>query len=114
MAKADFSYEVRKLPTDPTWIEEYVVRTSDGDSVGTVAAVLERAGGERLLVIEAGATVPTESPSLGRDRPDRPRRGRSVAESRRGLVRAAGAGARPGQGGRGRGRRPGGAPSQRG
>jgi len=55
MAKADFSYEVRKLPTDPTWIEEYVVRTSDGDSVGTVAAVLERAGGERLLVIEAGA-----------------------------------------------------------
>jgi hypothetical protein len=55
MAKADFSYEVRKLPTDPTWIEEYVVRTSDGDSVGTVAAVLERPGGERLLVIEAGA-----------------------------------------------------------
>jgi hypothetical protein len=55
MAKADFSYEVRKLPTDPSWIEEYVVRTSDGDSVGTVAAVLERAGGERLLVIEAGA-----------------------------------------------------------
>lgn len=55
MAKADFSYEVRKLPTDPTWIEEYVVRTNDGESVGTVAAVLERAGGERLLVIEAGA-----------------------------------------------------------
>jgi len=55
MAKADFSYEVRKLPTDPTWIEEYVVRTSDGDPVGTVAAVLERPGGERLLVIEAGA-----------------------------------------------------------
>jgi hypothetical protein len=55
MAKADFSYEVRKLPTDPTWIEEYIVRTSDGDSVGTVAAVLERPGGERLLVIEAGA-----------------------------------------------------------
>jgi hypothetical protein len=55
MAKTDFSYEVRKLPTDPSWIEEYVVRTSDGDSVGTVAAVLERAGGERLLVIEAGA-----------------------------------------------------------
>jgi hypothetical protein len=54
MAKAEFTYEVRKLPTDPVWIEDYVVRTSEGEAVGTVAAVLERAGGERLLVVEAG------------------------------------------------------------
>lgn len=53
MAKADFTYEVRKLPTDPVWIEDYVVRTRDGESVGTVGGVLER-GGERLLVVQRG------------------------------------------------------------
>ena len=53
MARADFTYEVRKVATDPVWVEDYVVRTSDGESVGTVAAVLER-GGERLLVVERG------------------------------------------------------------
>jgi hypothetical protein len=53
VAKADFSYEVRKIATDPVWVEDYVVRTSDGESVGTVATVLERAG-ERLLVVERG------------------------------------------------------------
>jgi hypothetical protein len=53
MAKAEFSYEVRKLPTDPVWIEDYVVRSSDGESVGTVAAVLEHEG-ERLVVVERG------------------------------------------------------------
>lgn len=53
MAKADFTYEVRKIATDPVWVEDYVVRTSDGESVGTVAAVLEREG-ERLLVVERG------------------------------------------------------------
>jgi hypothetical protein len=52
--KADFTYEVRKLPVDPVGIEDYVVRTSDGETAGTVADVLERAGGERLLVVEAG------------------------------------------------------------
>jgi hypothetical protein len=51
--KADFTYEVRKIATDPVWVEDYVVRTSDGESVGTVAAVLERRG-ERLLVVERG------------------------------------------------------------
>lgn len=54
MQKADFTYEVRKLPMDPVGIEDYVVRARDGDPLGTVAAVLERDGGERLLVVEAG------------------------------------------------------------
>lgn len=53
MPKAPFTYEVRKLPTDPVWIEDYVVRSSDGESVGTVGAVLERHG-ERLVVVERG------------------------------------------------------------
>jgi hypothetical protein len=53
MARADFTYEVRKIATDPVWVEDYVVRTSDGESVGTVAAVLEH-GEERLLVVERG------------------------------------------------------------
>jgi hypothetical protein len=53
MARADFSYEVRKIATDPVWVEDYVVRSSDGESVGTVATVLEREG-ERLLVVERG------------------------------------------------------------
>jgi len=55
MPKAEFTYEVRRLPVEATWIEDYVVRASDGEAVGTVAAVLERAGGERLLVVERGA-----------------------------------------------------------
>jgi hypothetical protein len=50
MPKADFTYEVRKLPTPGVGIEDYVVRMSD-EAVGTVAAALERAGGERLLLI---------------------------------------------------------------
>lgn len=54
MPKADFSYEVRKLPVDPAGIEDYVVRGRDGEPLGTVAAVLERDGGERLLVVEGG------------------------------------------------------------
>lgn len=54
MPRADFTYEVRKLPMDPVGIEDYVVRTSDGASAGTVADVLERRGGERLLVVEGG------------------------------------------------------------
>jgi hypothetical protein len=53
MARADFTYELRKGPTEPVWVEDYVVRTSDGESVGTVGAVLER-GGEQLLVVERG------------------------------------------------------------
>lgn len=54
MPKADFTYEVRTLPMDPAGIEDYVVRTSDGETAGTVTDVLERDGGERLLVIEGG------------------------------------------------------------
>lgn len=53
MPKADFSYEVRRGPQEPVAIEDYVVRTSDGDSVGTVGALLER-NGERLLVVDSG------------------------------------------------------------
>jgi hypothetical protein len=55
MPKADFTYEVRRLPQDPVGIEDYVVRDRESEPVGTVAAVLERPGGERLLVLESGA-----------------------------------------------------------
>jgi hypothetical protein len=51
--KADFTYEVRRGPQEPVAIEDYVVRTSEGDSVGTVGALLDR-GGERLLVVDSG------------------------------------------------------------
>lgn len=54
MPKVEFTYEVRSLPQDPVGIEDYVVRDREGEPVGTVAAVLERPGGERLLVVEAG------------------------------------------------------------
>ena len=56
MPKADFTYEVRRGPQDPVAIEDYVVRTSDGESVGTVGALLER-NGERLLVVNSGMPV---------------------------------------------------------
>lgn len=54
MPRADFTYEIRTLPMDSAGIEDYVVRTSDGETAGTVADVLEREGGERLLVVEDG------------------------------------------------------------
>jgi hypothetical protein len=53
MPRAEFTYEVRRGPQDPIGVEDYVVRTSDGDAVGTVGALLDR-GGERLLVVELG------------------------------------------------------------
>jgi hypothetical protein len=53
VAKTGFTYEVRKLPTDPVWIEDYVVRTRDGASVGTVGGVLEFRG-ERMVVVDRG------------------------------------------------------------
>lgn len=53
MAKAEFTYETRSLDQDPIGIEDYVVRTSDGDPVGTVGALLERTG-SRMLVVESG------------------------------------------------------------
>jgi hypothetical protein len=56
VAKAEFTYEVRKLPTEPTWIEDYVVRARGGDSIGTVGGVLEHEG-ERLLVVERGVVT---------------------------------------------------------
>jgi hypothetical protein len=61
MPKADFSYEVRKLPADPVGVEDYVVRATDGEALGTVSALLERRG-QRLLVVERG------TPPLTHDR----------------------------------------------
>lgn len=54
MPTAGFTYEIRHLPEEAFGIEDYVVRTSDDASVGTVAALLER-GGELMLAVEAGA-----------------------------------------------------------
>lgn len=54
MPRAQFTYETRSIDQDPVGIEDYVVRTSDGEPAGTVGELLER-GGERLLVIESGA-----------------------------------------------------------
>ena len=62
MPKAEFTYEVRKLPTEPVWIEDYVVRTRDGDPVGTVGGVLERRG-EQLLV-ERGIVPAAHDPRV--------------------------------------------------
>lgn len=53
MAKAPFTYETRSLDQDPVGVEDYVVRTSDGEPVGTVGTLLERAGA-RMLVVESG------------------------------------------------------------
>lgn len=53
MAKAEFTHELRKLPSDPVGIEDYVVRAAGGEPVGNVAALLERRG-QRLLVVESG------------------------------------------------------------
>ena len=53
MAKAQFTYEVRRGPQEPVAIEDYVVRTAEGDSAGTVGALLDRSG-ERLLVVDSG------------------------------------------------------------
>lgn len=54
MPTAGFTHEIRHLPEEAFGIEDYVVRTSDDASVGTVAALLER-GGELMLAVEAGA-----------------------------------------------------------
>lgn len=56
MAPADFTYELRKLPEEAFGIEDYVVRTRDGEPVGTVAGLLRR-GDELLLAVE-GAVPP--------------------------------------------------------
>lgn len=54
MPKARFTYDVRSLDQPPVGVEDYAVRTSDGEAAGTVGELLER-DGERLLVIESGA-----------------------------------------------------------
>lgn len=53
MAKAEFTYEIRHLPEESFGIEDYVVRTSDGESVGTVAGLLDH-GGELMVAVEGG------------------------------------------------------------
>ena len=57
MPKADFTYEVRGGTQGPVAIEDYVVRTADGESVGIVGSILEL-GGERMLVVERGSPGP--------------------------------------------------------
>ena len=57
MAKADFTYEVRSEDAPPVGIEDYVVRTSDGESAGTVGGLLQRSD-ERLLVVVVGGLPP--------------------------------------------------------
>jgi hypothetical protein len=54
VSETGFTYEIRHLPEEAFGIEDYVVRTSDDASVGTVAALLER-GGELMLAVEGGA-----------------------------------------------------------
>jgi hypothetical protein len=53
MGKADFTFQTRSEDAAPVGIEDYVVRASDGEPVGTVGDVLQR-GGERLLVVVSG------------------------------------------------------------
>lgn len=53
MPTAPFTYEIRHLPEEAFGIEDYVVRASDGEPVGTVAGLLER-DGELLLAVEGG------------------------------------------------------------
>ncbi|HVM69697.1 MAG TPA: hypothetical protein VM204_07675 [Gaiellaceae bacterium] len=61
MARAAFTYELRKLPEEAFGIEDYVVRTSDGEPVGTVAGLL-RLDGELLLAVDR------EAPPVKHDR----------------------------------------------
>lgn len=53
MASADWTYELAPGAADARGIERFVVETSDGERVGTVAAVLRR-GEETWLAIERG------------------------------------------------------------
>jgi hypothetical protein len=53
MPEADFTYQVRTLAQPSFGIEDYTVYTSDGSRVGTVGALLDRAG-TRLLLVEDG------------------------------------------------------------
>src|SRR5687767_1497769 len=51
MAKTDYTYELRVFAEDAFGIEDYIVRASDGEPVGTVAGLLRR-DGELLLAVE--------------------------------------------------------------
>lgn len=53
MAKADFTYQVRSEDAPPVGLQDYVVRASAGEVVGTVGDLLQR-DEERLLVVVAG------------------------------------------------------------
>lgn len=54
MSKADFTYRLETPDADHVGIEGYGVWTSDGENVGTVSALIERAA-ERYVVVEVGA-----------------------------------------------------------
>jgi hypothetical protein len=51
--RAQFTYEVRSVDQQAVGVEDYAVRASDGEVVGTVGELLDR-DGERLLVIQSG------------------------------------------------------------
>lgn len=54
MPKTDYTYELRVFAEDAFGIEDYVVRASNGEPVGTVAGLLRRRG-DLLLVVERDA-----------------------------------------------------------
>jgi hypothetical protein len=54
MPKTDYTYELRVIAEDAFGIEDYVVRASNGEPVGTVAGLLRREG-ELLLAVERNA-----------------------------------------------------------
>jgi hypothetical protein len=56
MPKTDYTYELRVFAEDAFGIEDYVVRASNGEPVGTVAGLLRR-DGQLLLVVERDAPL---------------------------------------------------------
>lgn len=54
MARADWTYELAPGAADARGIERFVVETSDGQRVGTVAALLRRGDDDVYLAIERG------------------------------------------------------------
>ncbi len=53
MPRAPFTYEIRHLPEEAAGLEDYVVRGSDGSSLGTVAGLLEH-DGDVFVAVESG------------------------------------------------------------
>jgi hypothetical protein len=57
MEHAHWTFELPEVGASSEGLEEYEVRTADGEHLGTVAALVRRAG-ELLLVVEAGVLPP--------------------------------------------------------